>query len=136
MRFRNVTLDDSELVGDLWRKAGLSLGFGDDRPGLARRLKRDQDLFFVGEVDDRVVACVMGCYDGRRGWVNHLAVDPGFQGRGHGAAMLAELERRFRLVGCPKVNLLIERSNAGVVDFYTKAGYALDDLIFMEKVLD
>jgi GNAT superfamily N-acetyltransferase len=136
MQFRNVTPDDSEAVRALWQRAGLSLGLGDDRPGFVRRLARDAELFFVGEVEGRIVACVMGCYDGRRGWVNHLAVEPAMQGNCIGRIMLAELERRLRLLGCPKINLLIERGNAGVVDFYAKAGYALDDLIFMEKVLD
>ena len=136
MRFRNVTLDDSEALFALWRRAGLELSFGDDRPGLAQRLARDRELFFVGEVDGRIVAGVMGCYDGRRGWVNHLAVDPAAQGGGLGALMLAELERRLRAIGCLKVNLLIKRSNAAVVDFYAKAGYRQDDLIFMAKVLD
>ncbi|MSO77944.1 MAG: GNAT family acetyltransferase [Alphaproteobacteria bacterium] len=136
MRFRNVTLDDSEPVLDLWRRAGLLLSFGDDPPGVAQRLARDPELFFVGELDGRIVACVMGCYDGRRGWVNHLAVDPACQASGYGARMLAELERRLGRIGCIKINLLIKRSNAAVVDFYEKAGYARDDLIFMAKVLD
>jgi ribosomal protein S18 acetylase RimI-like enzyme len=135
MRFRNFAIEDCELVRDLWQRAGLSLSYGDDRAGLAQRLARDPDLFFLGEVDGRVVACVMGCFDGRRGWVNHLAVDPDCQGRGFGQAMMDELERRFRGVGCRKVNLLIERSNAAVAAFYAKSGYGVDDLIFMEKVL-
>ena len=77
----------------------------------------------------------MGSYDGRRGWVNHLAVAPERQGQGLGAAIMAELERRLVTKGCEKVNLLIEPDNAGVQAFYEKLSYSRDPLIFMEKWL-
>lgn len=126
---------DYERVVALWRAAGLSLSLSDDVPGIEHRLQRDPDLFVVAESDGRVVGAVMGCYDGRRGWVNHLAVAPGQQRNGIGTMLMAELETRFRAVGCVKVNLLIAPENGGVQRFYDGIGYTRDDLIFMEKVL-
>jgi hypothetical protein len=35
----------------------------------------------------------------------------------------------------PKVNLLIEPGNRAVISFYQRLGYAVDDLVFMERWL-
>jgi ribosomal protein S18 acetylase RimI-like enzyme len=132
---RSFAMTDYDAVVALWRSAGLEIGISDTREAIAHRLERDPDLFVVGEEGGAVVAAVLGCYDGRRGWVNRLAVRDDLRNRALGAQLLAELERRFRIVGCVKVNLLIEPDNAGVEAFYRKQGYATDPLIFMEKRL-
>src|SRR5947209_4234119 len=132
MHCRSFAMSDYDAVVALWRAAGLEIGISDTRAAIAHRLQRDPDLFVVGEEAGLVAAAVLGCYDGRRGWVNRLAVRPDMQQRSLGALLLAELERRFRSVGCVKVNLLIEPDNAGVEAFYRRQGYATDPLIFME----
>ena len=103
--------------------------------GIEHRLQRDAELFIVAESGEQIVGAVLGCYDGRRGWVNHLAVASGSQRNGIGTALMAELEARFQAIGCVKVNLLIEPDNGGVQHFYDGIGYTRDDLIFMEKTL-
>ena len=40
--------------------------------------------FLVGDIDNQVVAACMVGYEGHRGWINYLAVDPRLQGRGLG----------------------------------------------------
>lgn len=62
----------------------------------------------------------MGSFDGRRGWINHLAVDPDYQGNSIGQKMMSELERRYKKLGCEKINLLIEMDNGKVQEFYKK----------------
>jgi ribosomal protein S18 acetylase RimI-like enzyme len=61
---------------------------------------------------------------------------PDRQGSGIGRMLMDELERRLRAVGATKLNLLVERGNAGVADFYRKLGYAPDELLFMTKLLN
>ena len=126
---------DYEQVVALWRASGLSLSLSDDVRGVEHRMERDPELFIVAESGGRIVGAVMGCYDGRRGWVNHLAVAPGRQRNGIGTTLMSELEARLRAVGCVKVNLLIAPANSGVQHFYNSIGYSRDDLIFMEKTL-
>ena len=135
MLIRLFTMNDFDAVTALWARAGLLAGRSDERPEIEKKLERDPDLFLVGVVDDRIVAAVMGSYDGRRGWVNHLAVDPDRHGQGLGAMLLGELECRLQAKGCIKLNLLIEPDNACVEGFYRRLGYAKDPLLFMEKWL-
>jgi hypothetical protein len=42
---------------------------------IKRKLAFQPELFLVGEENRKVVATVLGGYDGFRGWVYHLAVE-------------------------------------------------------------
>ena len=133
MYFREFTLLDFDLVIELWEKAGLIFSRSDTYDGMKEKLKRDPELFFVLEEDSRIIGVVMGSYDGRRGQINHLAVDPDYQGIKIEHQIITELLERFKKIRCEKINLLIEKSNESVQDFYEKQGFRIDELIFMEK---
>ena len=68
----------------------------------------------------------MAGYDGHRGWVNYLAVDPALRRQGLAVALMSEVERRLRDFGCPKINLQIRRDNAEAIAFYERIGFAED----------
>ncbi|HTK06998.1 MAG TPA: GNAT family acetyltransferase [Ktedonobacteraceae bacterium] len=135
MQVRNFQIEDYDEVVALWVQAGLELSRSDTRTGLAQKLERDADLFLVAVEENVIVGVVMGTYDGRRGWVNHLAVAVHYKGKGLGTQLMQEMEQRLHEKGCSKVNLLIEPTNAAVQDFYQRLGYQRDELIFMEKWL-
>ena len=135
LHLRVFQMEDYQRVVELWRSTGIVLSRSDDNEGIAKKLGRDPDLFVLADDGGRIVGAVMGSYDGRRGWVNHLAVALDYQRRGLGAAIMSDLELRLLAKGCDKVNLLIEPSNSNVQGFYEKLGYKRDELIFMEKWL-
>jgi ribosomal protein S18 acetylase RimI-like enzyme len=133
---RSFASPDFDAVLALWTEAGFRIGPAETRAGIGAKLERDPQLFLVAEVDGSVAGAVLGAWDGRRGWVYHLAVRPDYQGQGIGAALLAEVERRLVGLGCRKVNLHVQRANAAVGGFYERQGYRPDDLLFFEKWLD
>ncbi|WP_201393315.1 GNAT family acetyltransferase [Ktedonobacter sp. SOSP1-85] len=135
MHIRDFQIEDYDEVVTLWKQAGLVLSSSDNVEGIRQKLERDADLFLVAASERDIIGVVMGCYDGRRGWINHLAVAPSAQGQRVGARLMQEVERRLAEKGCAKVNLLIEPTNASVQAFYQKNGYQRDELIFMEKWL-
>jgi ribosomal protein S18 acetylase RimI-like enzyme len=135
IQIRNFHIEDYDEVVAVWVQAGLELGQSDDREGIEHKLTRDADLFLVAIDGDTIIGVVMGTYDGRRGWVNHLAVSVQYKGQGVGTQLMQEMERRLHEKGCAKVNLLITPTNAAVQDFYQRLGYQRDELIFMEKWL-
>lgn len=137
MKLQSFSLEQYEEVVELWQRAGLALSRSDSLEGLRHKLERDPELFLVAISEaGQLAGAVMGSYDGRRGWVNHLAVDPAHQGQALGSRLMQELERRLANVGCEKINLLIEPENSGVQAFYRQLGFAADELIFMEKWID
>jgi ribosomal protein S18 acetylase RimI-like enzyme len=130
---RDFRDDDYDAAVRLWRATGLTVKPSDELPELRKLIDRNPGLFLVAEEDGMVVGTVMGAWDGRRAWIYHLAVLPDRQGGGIGRMLMDELERRLRAIGATKLNLLVERGNAGVADFYRKLGYAPDELLFMTK---
>lgn len=119
----------------LWQACNILLSKSDSRESIKKILDRDADLFLVVEQDQTIIGAVMGRYDGRRGWVQHLAIAPDFQGQRLGSQLVQELERRLQAKGCEKVNLLVRPDNASVQSFYQQLGFRRDELIYMEKWL-
>ena len=136
LQIRTFRSEDEEAVVALWERCTLTRPWNDPRKDIARKRKVDADLFLVGVIDERIVASAMGGYEGHRGWVNYLAVDPDFQQRGFGTRMMAAIELALRSRGCPKINLQIRGSNKSAAEFYRALGYTLDDVISMGKRLE
>jgi len=125
---------DEPAVVVLWRAVFPNGPARNDPANIIARKRRVQpELFLVGEVDGAIVATVLAGYDGHRGWVYHVAVAPNVRRRGYGRAMMAAAEERLRALGCPKLNLQINRWNADVVAFYESLGYAVEDRVSMGK---
>lgn len=103
---------------------------------IRRKLAVQRELFLVARDGDAVVGTVMAGYDGHRGWIYTVAVRPSHQRRGVGTALLRRAEEALAALGCPKVNLQVRATNAGVVAFYRKLGYAVEDRVNMGKRLE
>jgi len=136
MRIREFQLSDYEKVVELWREAGIVLRPGDEREGIELKLQRDPDLFLVAEDDHQILGVVLGAWDGRRGWINHLAVRSDHQRSGVGKSLVKELERRLAGKGALKVNAQIYKSNRVSVEFFKSLNYEVhSDLIMVGRNL-
>jgi len=136
MRIRGFEPGDEQAVIALWRRCDLIRAWNDPVKDVRRKQAVRPDLFLVGELDGEIIACLMAGYEGHRGWLNYLAVAPEHQRRGHARAIVNEAERLLRKAGCPKINLQVRTSNHGVIQFYRKCGYSVDDVVSMGKRLE
>lgn len=137
MKIEKFTMESYEDIVELWRKSGISVGSTDTRDEIERMLQRNPNLFLIGKVDNKVIGVVMGGFDGRRGYVHHLAIDPDYQRIGFGTMIMDDLIKRFRKIGVHKVHLFIEKYNKELVEFYMNLGWEIrDDLIMMSFVPD
>lgn len=127
---------DAEGVVAIWRATGLLRPWNDPYQDISHKQAMDDGLFLVAEEDDSVVGTVMAGYDGHRGWIYYLTVDPGLRGNGIGKALMGEAEGRLAERGCPKVNLQIRTGNQDVIAFYRHLGYQVDDVVSVGKRLD
>ena len=84
MQIKRFTIESYETVVNLWRKSGISVGSTDTREELEKMLQRNPNLFLIGKINEKIIGVVMGGFDGRRGYVHHLAIDPDYQRRGYG----------------------------------------------------
>jgi ribosomal protein S18 acetylase RimI-like enzyme len=100
-------------------------------------LARDEELV-IGAFDDAaLVGVVIGSFDGRRGWIQRLAVVPSARGRGIGRALVTEVETRLAALGCRRINLMTFADNAAGQRFWTRAGYdASHEVTLFHRRLD
>jgi ribosomal protein S18 acetylase RimI-like enzyme len=127
--------DDAAVVA-LWERCGLTRPWNDPHKDIRRKLAVRPDLFLVAELDGVVIGTVMAGYDGHRGWINYLGVDPSSRRRGVGRALMIEAERLLRLEGCPKINLQVRISNTDAIEFYRRIGFAVDDVVSLGRRLE
>lgn len=135
MNIRPFDEADEPGVVTLWQACDLTRPWNDPHKDIARKLQVQPELFLVGHVDKKLVATVMAGYDGHRGWVNYLAVDPTLRGRGFGGQLMRRVEELLLERGCPKVNLQVRASNASIIAFYHRLGYLDDTVLSLGKRL-
>ncbi|MFC2045571.1 GNAT family acetyltransferase [Chloroflexota bacterium] len=135
MTVRPYSPGDENAVLELWRKCNLTRPWNNPKLDIERKLKVNPELFLVGLVGGRIIATVIGGYDGHRGWIQYLAVAPDYQRRGLGSKITKAVEEKILGIGCPKINLQIRAENAAVVAFYESIGYQTEDIISMGKRL-
>lgn len=126
---------DKHAVITLWEACGLTRPWNDPKKDIERKLSVQPELFFVGEQNGRVIASAMAGFDGHRGSVFYLAIQPDAQHRGYGRQLMAHIEEALSAMGCPKMNILVRSANEEVLAFYRKLGYSVDEAVSLGKRL-
>jgi len=112
-----------EQVLDLWRRASAELSVTDDPDALRRRLGRERNLFILAWDRDRLVGSLIGGWDGWRGHMYRLAVEPAYRRRGIARRLVEAVERRLRRLGALRIDgIVVKRNRAGGV-FWRELGY-------------
>jgi ribosomal protein S18 acetylase RimI-like enzyme len=136
IEIREFDISDYDAVLRLWKEARLIIRPGDDLGDVRLKLQKDPDLFLVAMDRDALVGCVMGGWDGRRGWIYHLAVKPSHRRHGIAKGLVSELEMRLAGKGAKKVNAQVYRSNTASLRFFNACGYDVhSDLVMIGKGL-
>jgi len=135
MVIRQYAPRDQDQVISLWEKCDLVSPLNSPAEDISRKMRVNPELFLVGVREGRVIASVMGGYEGHRGWVNYLAVDPHHQRCGFGRQIMNHIERLLRAKGCPKINLQIRSTNLEVLAFYRSLGFSDDNVVSLGKRL-
>jgi ribosomal protein S18 acetylase RimI-like enzyme len=99
------------------------------------KLAVQPELFLLAVDNSDVVGTVMGGYDGHRGWVYALAVEPDHRQQGIATRLMDELEARLLALGCHKLNLQVRAQNTEVLELYQRLGYEVEDRVSLGKRL-
>jgi GNAT superfamily N-acetyltransferase len=135
-----VVLDpgDYEDVLALWQRAGLpARPEGRDAPEAFRRQHAGGTQRAIGiRVTGTLVAVVILTHDGRKGWINRLAVDPHYQRQGYARRLLAEAERWFvEEAGVEVFAALIQTHNDSSRALFATQGYETADVVYVRKLV-
>lgn len=136
LKIRVATSADEPAVVELWRICGLVTSYNDPAADFAFAKAGACSDILVGEDDHIIRASVMVGHDGHRGWLYYVASDPHARGVGFGRQIVEAGENWLRQRGVAKVQLLVRETNAEVVGFYERLGFAVAPRVVLAKWLE
>ena len=139
MIIREFSIKDYDSLIILWNDAQLPFKpkGRDKRDKIEYVLKQETAIFLIAEINGKIVGSVFGTHDGRKGWINRLAVAPEFQKQDIAKKLIAEVEDRFSELGIDIIACLVEDWNAKSLQVFEKLGYEKhSDIVYFSKRKD
>jgi len=138
MNLREMTIDDYEVVFELWEKTeGIGLSDADSKEGIRSFLARNPGLSFVAVEGDSIIGAALCGHDGRRGYIHHLSVLDSYRKQGIGRSLGNRCMFALMRVGITKCHLFVFGENQGAIDFWKKVGWTQRvELMMMSQYLD
>jgi len=132
---RELRTVDGDALRALWADVGFR-SLGDDDRSLARLARRNPGLVLVAADGGKVVGSALGAWDGRRGWLYHVATAKSHRRQGIATRLVEQIESGLAALGCPKVNVLLRAESDGGEAFWKRLGYASGTAAHMGKELE
>lgn len=120
---REIDDGDVPALVALWRICELTKPWNDPQTDIAHARATEHATILLGFDGLALVASAMVGFDGHRGWVYYLAVDPATQNRGHGRAMMGAAEAWLAKRGAPALRLMVRDANTAALAFYEALGF-------------
>lgn len=135
---RPLLPDDYDAVFALWRETeGLVLRDVDGREAVTSYLEHNRNLSFVALDGARVIGAVLGGTDGRRGYLQHLAVARSHRRRGTGRELVRRAVAALAERGIHKCHLMVLVGNEGARAFWRSVGWKeREDVLLMSHSAD
>ncbi len=122
---KRLTPDDYDDIIRVWSDAGLphKPNGRDSRDNITAEMDRDDVAFFGLRRDGRMVAVGLAAWEGRKGWISRVAVDPDCRGERLGPNIVASCEEFLRSCGATVISCLIEELNTPSMAMFRRLGY-------------
>ena len=125
---REMTMADyDDVTGLLARTGAVTFRGADSRAATERYLQRNPELSFVAHDGPRLIGCVMSGHDGRRGYLQHLVVVPGYRQRGVATRLVEHCLGRLEALGIMKTHIDVLKGNEAGLRFWAARGWQFRD---------
>lgn len=116
---------DYDLLTRIWEKAGLPYkGNGrDSRENIEKEVKLDCNQFLFAVKEGETIGSILVTHDGRKGWINRVAVLPEFRKKGIAKLLVDAGEKWLIEQGIGIFACQIEEYNTGSFEAFQKMGY-------------
>ncbi len=118
---------DIDPVLRLWDRAGARPTHTDDADGLRALIEHEGSALLVAEDREVLVGSVIAGWDGWRGSVYRLAVDPAHRRRGLGGRLVAAAESHLRGAGAVRLAAVVVQTDSPATGFWTASGWGRQD---------
>lgn len=131
-------VSDRDAVVALWHRCQLTRPWNDPEGDFSRAMAGAASTILVARESEggsdsmghgAVLASIMVGFDGHRGWVYYLGVDPAYRQQGLGRQMMLAAEAWLSGIGCPKIQLMIRNENKAAIGFYHALGYDEQEVV-------
>ncbi len=101
----------------------------DTKEGIDAYLLRNPDCSYVAVEEEVIVGAILAGHDGRRGFINHLAVAPEYRKQGIATKLIQLAEDAFKKNGIHKSALFVLKDNYSGIEFYKKIGWKEETIV-------
>ncbi len=122
-----LTYDHYQSILRLWQVADLPARLkGRDHPESVQNQLKNSNIFFLGyKIDNEIRGVVLVTHDGRKGWINRLAVHPNYRHQGVARKLIKAAESElFIRFGIEIYCTLILDDNDASLSLFEKEGYS------------
>ena len=133
---RRLTDKDYDSLLTLWEKAGLSCRpkGRDSKEAIQKQIEEAPDLFLGAFLEEELVGCIIASFDGRKGWINRLAVLPEHRRRGIAQILISAADEALQKKGAQVIGALIFDTNEPSLELFQKMGYKIaEDILYLSK---
>ena len=123
MKLRSATSADIGAVLSLWQRAGAEATTTDDDDGVAALLERDPDALIVADDDGTIIGTAIAAWDGWRGNIYRVAVDPDRRRERIALALVGQAEHRLRARGARRIALIVVSTEPVAMAFWRSCGF-------------
>ncbi len=137
IEIRQLSIEDYDEMLNLWLASGLTSlkpKGRDSREEIEKQMKMFPGGFIGAFADGKLVGIVVATHDGRKGWINRLAVHPNYRRKGIAKKLIEEAEEYLKKEGMRIICALIEDWNTASINLFQKCGYKMHrDIIYFSK---
>lgn len=138
-KIRILKLSEYNSLIKIWVKSSLPYKpkSRDSEENIKKQLQLNNNRFFVAEITGELVGAIIASHNGRKGWINRLAVLPEFRGKGIAASLMKRSEEFFLSNNVKIFACLIEDWNDLSMKYFLKKEYVEHkDIIYYTKRID
>ncbi|MBC8383740.1 MAG: GNAT family N-acetyltransferase [Candidatus Cloacimonetes bacterium] len=136
---RKASQQDIDTTIRIWRNAELTHKpkGRDTKENLHSQLRLPQICVFIAAIKGKDVGTIMVSHDGRKGWLNRLAVLKKYRNKGIAQKLIAHSENWLASQGLEIYATLIDDPNDPSMNLFMKAGYTKhNDIVYFTKKLN
>jgi len=133
---RSLRIEDYDKMITCWNKSGLPIKITgrDSKESIANQMQLSGSSFIGAFKGPRLVGLVLATYDGRRGWINRIAILPKYRRQGLAAKLIDKAEGFLKDEGAKVIAALIDRSNSASRALFERKGYSNnEDILYYSK---
>ena len=137
IKFRPISFSDYHQLFDFWNSIdGLAMhnDYSESPAGFKMFLERNPNLSLVAKDQNKIIGAVLCSHDGRRGYLNHLAVSPEYRDKGIGKQLVLISLNSLGNQNIHKTMVPILKSNLEGQRFWIRIGFAKEDIIEMHSI--